>query len=96
MASPLQLPSRRCISFETSLNWLPPSVLVEDAVFGSLRVHVAGKASGMAMNDAAAALFIGGVIPDVDQEQVEEPVIVIIEEHRAGGMPNILERRLLG
>ena len=71
-------------------------VLVEDAELGSLRIQVAIEGIGHRQVITTAAFLIGGVNPDVGQQQVQQPVVVEVKEYRARGVTDVVQARFPG
>jgi len=60
-----------------------PQVVVEDARLGALGMRVTVERVGQADVIASRSLGVAGVDAHVRHEEVEQPVAIVVEEHRA-------------
>src|SRR5436190_23940687 len=68
------------------LEFVMAHVLIQDRVLETVRVQVAEKRVLQADVGAVWSASVAGVPADVADEQIDETVVVVIEEHSAGGM----------
>ena len=71
-------------------------VLVQDAPLGALGLEVAREGvleAPRSTGSPSPAIVVGGVLADVDEEQVEPAVAVVVEEDRARGVAHVVQAR---
>src|SRR5205814_7683271 len=68
---------------------------IQDAEFRSLRIQVTAERVAECNVIAAAPTLVGRVNTDVDEEQIQQPVVVKVEENGAGRVSHVIQARFL-
>ena len=66
-----------------------PEVVIQDAEFGPIRVHVSRKGIREGTMEATRPQVVAGVAADIAEEDIQQAVPIIVEEDHPGGVPGV-------